>query len=132
VPGETAGLGLLDVTTVMTGDKRLTRTLATHAATGAPMEGYEIHIGRTEGPARARPFARVEGIPEGAVSADGRIMGSYLHGMFAGDAFRAAFLSGLGVQATARYGATLEATLDALADHLEANLDVAGLLALAR
>ena len=52
--------------------------------------------------------------------------------MFAGDAFRAAFLSGLGVQATARYGATLEATLDALADHLEANLDVAGLLALAR
>jgi adenosylcobyric acid synthase len=132
VPGETAGLGLLDVTTVMTADKRLTRTLATHAATGAPMEGYEIHIGRTEGPARARPFALVDGTPEGAVSANGRIMGSYLHGMFAGDAFRAAFLSGFGAQATARYGAEVEATLDALADHLEASLDVAGLLALAR
>lgn len=131
-PGETAGLGLLDVVTVMTPDKRLTRTAARHAATGAAMEGYEIHIGRTEGPARARPFAFVEGIPEGAVSASGRVMGSYLHGMFAGDAFRAAFLSALGAPSSARYGAEVEAALDALADHLEAHLDVAGLFALAR
>ena len=131
-PGTTEGLGLLDVTTVMTPDKRLTRTLATHAATGAAMESYEIHIGRTEGPGRARPFAFVGGTPEGAVSADGRIAGSYLHGMFAGDAFRSAFLPGLGARAAARYGAEVEVTLDALADHLEAHLDVAGLLSLAR
>lgn len=134
-PGVTAGLGLLDVTTVMTPEKRLTRTTATHAATGAAMEGYEIHIGRTGGPGGSgsgRPFAFVGSAPEGAVSADGRIMGSYLHGMFAGDAFRAAFLAGLGAPATARYGAEVEATLDALADHIEAHLDVAGLLAVAR
>ena len=132
VAGETGGLGLLDVVTVMSAEKRLTRTSAIHAASGAAMEGYEIHIGRTEGPDRARPFARVDGAPEGAVSADGRIMGSYLHGMFTGDAFRAAFLGGLGAASVAGYGQGVEAVLDALADHMEAHLDVAGLLALAR
>ncbi|WP_413874675.1 cobyric acid synthase [Albidovulum sp.] len=131
-PGVTGGLGFLDVTTVMTPEKRLTRSTATHAATGAAMEGYEIHIGRTEGPGRNRPFAFVGGTPEGAGSADGRVMGSYLHGMFAGDAFRSAFLARFGVAAKAHYGAEVETTLDALADHLEAHLDVAGLLALAR
>ena len=130
--GETGGLGLLDVVTVMSAEKRLTRTSAIHAASGAAMEGYEIHIGRTEGPDRARPFAMVDGAPEGAVSADGRIMGSYLHGMFTGDAFRAAFLGGLGAASVAGYGQGVEAVLDALADHMEAHLDVAGLLALAR
>jgi cobyric acid synthase len=86
--GETDGLDLLDVDTVMTADKRLTRTEATHAASGAPIQGYEIHIGQTTGEARARPFAHVAGEAEGAVSADGRVMGSYLHGMFSGDSFR--------------------------------------------
>ncbi|MFO1175963.1 MAG: cobyric acid synthase [Paracoccaceae bacterium] len=131
-PGETAGLGLLDVDTEMSPDKRLTRTQAVHAATGAAMEGYEIHIGRTEGPDRARPFALVGGQPEGAMSADGRIAGSYLHGMFAADGFRAAWLKGLGAASGLRYGASVEAVLDRLADHLEAHLDVAGILALAR
>ena len=132
VAGETGGLGLLDVVTVMSAEKRLTRTSAIHAASGAAMEGYEIHIGRTEGPDRARPFALVDGAPEGAVSADGRIMGSYLHGMFTGDAFRAAFLGGLGAASVAGYGQGVEEVLDALADHMETHLDVAGLLALAR
>ncbi|GGW35264.1 cobyric acid synthase [Gemmobacter lanyuensis] len=131
--GETPGLGLLDLETVMTPDKRLTRTQAVHPASGLTVEGYEIHIGRTDGPARARPFALVEGQPEGAVSADGRIMGSYLHGLFRADAFRAAFLQGLGVAAsTLRYDASVEATLDQLADHMEAHLDVAGMFSLAR
>ena len=130
--GETGGLGLLDVVTVMSAEKRLTRTSAIHAASGAAMEGYEIHIGRTGGPDRARPFAMVDGAPEGAVSADGRIMGSYLHGMFTGDALRAAFLGGLGAASVAGYGQGVEEVLDALADHMETHLDVAGLLALAR
>lgn len=129
--GDTAGLGLLDVETVMTPDKRLTRTEAVHAATGAPMQGYEIHIGRTQGADCARPFALVQGQPEGAMSADGRIMGSYLHGMFAGDAFRAAFLKDFGLSATGAYGQQVEQALEALADHVEAHLDVTGLLELA-
>lgn len=131
-PGQDAGLGLLQIDTVMTGDKRLTETRATHAATGLPFDGYEIHIGRSDGPDLARPFAHVNGRPEGATSADGRVTGSYLHGMFRDDAFRAAWLAGFGVSASGRYGATVETVLDALADHMEAHLDVPGLLALAR
>lgn len=131
--GETAGLGLLDVETIMTADKRLTRTEATHAASGAPIRGYEIHIGQTSGEARKRPFARVAGEAEGAVSADGRVMGSYLHGMFSGDGFRQAFLKQLGATPSATsYAAGVEDTLDRLAAHLEAHLDVDGLLSVAR
>jgi adenosylcobyric acid synthase len=131
--GETAGLGLLDVTTVMTPDKRLTRSRATHLATGLTVAGYEIHIGRTAGPDCARPFATIDGRPEGACSADGRICGSYLHGLFTQDAFRKSWLDGLGIQTgTTAYGAGVEDALDALADHLEAHSDVPGLLALAR
>jgi adenosylcobyric acid synthase len=131
--GETDGLGLLKVDTVMTADKRLTRTEATHAASGAPIRGYEIHIGQTTGEARGRPFAHVAGEAEGAVSADGRVMGSYLHGMFSGDSFRQAFLKQLGAAPSATsYAAGVEDTLDRLAAHLEAHLDVDGLLAVAR
>ncbi len=131
--GETQGLGLLDVTTVMSPDKRLTRVRATHAPSGQAIEGYEIHIGRSDGSDCARPFAHVDGTPEGATSADGRVTGSYLHGMFAADAFRAAFLAALGgTPSGLAYASGVEETLDRLAAHLEAHLDVPGLLALAR
>ncbi|PTE21682.1 cobyric acid synthase CobQ [Cereibacter changlensis JA139] len=131
--GETEGLGLLDVATVMTPDKRLTRTAARHEATGLGLEGYEIHIGRTEGADCARPFARIDGRPEGAISADGQVTGSYLHGMFTDDAFRAAFLAGLGAEASGSgYGTEVERVLDALAAHLERHLDIDALFALAR
>jgi len=130
--GVTQGLGLLDIATTMTQDKRLTRTRAVHAATGQAIEAYEIHIGRSDGPARATPFAMVQGQSEGAVSPDGLVMGSYLHGMFSSDAFRAAFLQSLGVASALRnHGAEVEETLNHLAAHIEAHLDVAGLLALA-
>jgi adenosylcobyric acid synthase len=131
--GSTEGLGLLDIETLMTPEKRLARVEGHHVSTGLPLAGYEIHIGRSEGPGRARPFARLAGQDEGAVSADGRVMGTYLHGVFAADAFRAAFLASLGGRCDATgYTAGVEATLDALAAHIEAHLDVAGLLALAR
>ena len=85
----------------MRADKSLRRVGAVHVASGAAMAGYEIHIGRTEGPDRARPFARVGGQDEGARSADGRVQGSYLHGMFAEDGFRRAFLAGFGCRGRA-------------------------------
>ncbi|MEQ1653908.1 MAG: cobyric acid synthase [Hyphomicrobium sp.] len=131
--GDTPGLGLLDVKTVMTADKRLTRVRAMHLATQQAVDGYEIHIGRTDGPDRACAFATVDGAPEGAVSRDGRITGSYLHGLFASDAFRGAYLASLDVTASGQnFSARIESTLDALADHIEAHLDVDGMLALAR
>jgi adenosylcobyric acid synthase len=131
--GETSGLGMLDVSTVMTPQKTLTRVTASHAATGQPIDGYEIHIGHTEGVDCMRPFAMRDGRPEGAVSTDGRIHGTYLHGMFTSDAFRKAFLAQLDISATAQpYRARIESTIDALAAHIEAHLDVDGLFALAR
>ncbi|MGB1390351.1 MAG: cobyric acid synthase CobQ, partial [Paracoccaceae bacterium] len=130
--GSSPGLGLLDVETVMTGDKRLTTTRARHMASGLEIDGYEIHIGRTEGPDRDRPFANVADRPEGAISADGQVTGSYLHGMFRDDAFRAAFLRDLGAESGGlAYGAGVEAALDDLATHLETHMDVDGLIALA-
>jgi len=132
-PGDTPGLGLLDIETTMTPEKRLAERRAGHAGTGAAFSGYEIHIGQTAGPDCAWPFAHVDGRREGAVSADGRVTGSYLHGMFRDDGFRAAYLSVLGATpAEASYGETVERTLDALADHMEAHLDVPGLLDIAR
>jgi adenosylcobyric acid synthase len=131
--GETPGLGLLDVKTVMTPQKTLTRVSASHAASGEPIAAYEIHIGHTDGKDRARPFAMLDGQPEGAVSADGRVHGSYLHGLFASDGFRKAFLAQLDIAATDQpYRIRVEQALDALADHVEAHLDVNGLFALAR
>jgi adenosylcobyric acid synthase len=131
--GDTPGLGLLDVETVMSSEKTLTRIAAVHAATDQPIEAYEIHIGRTDGPDRARPFAKLNGEPEGAISRDGRVQGSYLHGLFRSDDFRKAFLAKLDIPAGDEpYHARIESALDALADHIEQHLDVDGLLALAR
>ena len=131
--GESAGLGLLDVETQMIPDKRLAQVQAVHAATQVPFTGYEIHIGRTDGRDCQRPFAVVDGRAEGAQSSDGRVTGSYLHGMFSDDTWRAAFLSAFGVQASGvAYADGVIRALDDLADHVEAHLDVDGILAAAR
>ncbi len=126
--GEVAGLGLLDVQTTMRAEKRVSEVAAVHLASGAAVSGYEIHIGSTEGADRARPMFSVAGQPEGAMSADGQVAGSYLHGMFSADTFRAAWLGSSGLH----YGAAVEAALEALADHIEAHLDIDALLGMAR
>jgi adenosylcobyric acid synthase len=131
--GEAAGLGLLDIDTVIGGDKRLAQVTGQDRATGMPVHGYEMHIGVTTGPGLARPMLDLDGHPDGAVSADGRVMGCYLHGLFASDRFRRAFLARLGAPAgTIEYEPMIETVLDNLADHLERHLHVAALLAAAR
>jgi len=133
VPDSVPGLGLLAVETVLGREKRLALVEGVHVESGAAVAGYEIHLGMTAGPDCARPFARIGGRDEGALSDDGRVAGTYLHGLFAADGFRRDWLAGLGVTgADTGYEAGVEATLEALADHLEAHLDVAGILALAR
>jgi adenosylcobyric acid synthase len=98
-----------------------------------PVRGYEMHLGITSGPGLNRPMLDLDGHPDGAVSADGRVMGCYLHGLFASDIFRRASLAGLGASAgTIEYEPMIENVLDRLADHLERHLDVAALLAAAR
>jgi len=129
-PGTSEGLGLLDVETTLTPVKQLRVEHATHAGSGEPIQGYHMHMGETLGPDRNRPLARVDGAGEGAVSADGLVMGTYLHGLFAGDGFRRVFLGDLASPDLA-YEAGIEQTLDALSDHLEKHLDIDALLALA-
>ena len=130
--GSAEGLGLLDVETVLSPDKTLTRVTGTHLASGKTVSGYEIHLGRTDGPDCARPFARLDAKMDGAIDPGGRVMGTYLHGCFASDGFRRAFLNGIGAAASdLAFEDVAETTLDDLARHLESHLDLDRLLALA-
>ncbi|MFZ2064367.1 MAG: cobyric acid synthase [Xanthobacteraceae bacterium] len=132
-PGKVEGLGLLDVDTVLSADKSLEPVRGT-TSDGAPFTGYEMHIGATDGPDRARPFAHLAGgSPEGATAPNGRIAGTYIHGLFADDRQRAAWLKRLSAGPSAvAYEDQIERTLDALAAHLAAHLDLERLLTLAR
>jgi adenosylcobyric acid synthase len=131
-PATVAGLGLLDVETTLVAEKRLEPVRG--AANGdVPFAGYEMHMGVTTGPDCSRPFARLDdGRPEGAISADGRVVGTYVHGLFADDRQRAAWLARFGGAAHICHDALIERTLDALAAHLGACLDLDRLLSLAR
>ncbi len=128
--GGAPGLGLLDVTTVLTGDKVLREVSGHDAASGQPVTGYEMHMGRTSGPGTARPMLRfAQGHDQGAVSGDGQVRGCYLHGLFRADGFRAALVRQLGGTADGTaFEAGVEAALDALAAHLERHLNINALL----
>jgi adenosylcobyric acid synthase len=131
-PGTTQGLGLLDVETTFLPEKR-TCVIEGRSVDGASYTGFEIHKGVTDGPDRARPFGYfADGTPEGAQSADGRVIGTYLHGLFVDDSQRAAWLKRFGGKPDIAYEAGIEETLDKLAAHLEAYIDVDALLKLSR
>lgn len=129
-PSRVAGLGLLDVITRMTPHKHLTEVTGQHLESGTALSGYEIHIGETAGPDTDRGWIALGDRKEGAASPDGLVQGCYLHGLFSANDFRQAYLTALGAApAPQDYDARVEETLDALADHLETHMDVAGLLA---
>jgi adenosylcobyric acid synthase len=131
--GRAEGLGLLDVATELSGDKRL-EPVRGETSDGVPLAGYEMHMGVTKGPDSARPFARLaDGSPEGAVSADGRVIGTYIHGLFADDRQRAAWLTRLDAGPPGiAYDALVEQVLDRLAAHIAAHVDLDRLLSLSR
>jgi len=137
-PGTTPGLGLLDLETEIGAEKCLIEIDARDRRSGCCVTGYEMHMGRTTGPGLARPWLLLEegagGVrPEGAITADGRVMGGYLHGIFGADEFRAHWLRQVGVEAARLdFDARIESALDALAEHIEQCLDLDALLALAR
>ncbi|MGB7450337.1 MAG: cobyric acid synthase [Ornithinimicrobium sp.] len=132
--GEIAGLGLLDVCTVFAAPKVVQRS--TGSADGHPVEGYQIRWGRPRG--GARPWLELDGVAEGARSADGRVHGTSLHGLMDNDEFRATFLARVAEQRDRRftpaptaYGDALDAHLDRLADWLSAHVDLGRVSALA-
>ena len=131
-PGRVAGLGLLDVETVLGTAKRLVEAVG-QSADGLGFRGYEMHIGRTTGAATARPVLRLsDGRSDGAGSADGLVLGTYMHGLFADDAQRGAWLRRWGAAPSDhRHDAAVEHALDELAQHLERHMDVDRLLSLA-
>ena len=130
--GTFPGLGLLAVDTILGGDKTTRPVTGTHAETGEAVAGYEIHLGRSEGPDLSRPFLRIDGKPDGAISSDGLVAGTYVHGLFSSDGFRRAYLATLGGRSEAYYEAGVEAALDSLAAHLARHLDLDAILAIAR
>ena len=133
-PGEIEGLGLLNVETVLTGNKTLTEIEGVASSANVAVKGYEMHVGQTTGGGLERPMIRFQdGRADGALSADERIAGCYLHGLFSSDAYRGELLRGLGAQSSAlNYERDVDATLDALAAHIETHLDCDCILALAR
>lgn len=133
-PRTAEGLGLLDIETVFGTDKTLAEVTGRLAETGAAFTGYEMHVGQTQGPDTRRPLVYfTDGRADGARSADGRVAGCYVHGMFMADAARAAWIEDWGGMASGtRFEAVVDATLDDLAEHLARHIDMDALLAIAR
>jgi adenosylcobyric acid synthase len=133
-PGTSAGLGWLDYSTVLTREKTLKNVTGRLALPGSPdVAGYEIHMGETRGPALDTPALHLHNAqgthPDGALSADGQILATYVHGLFDTPAACAALLAWAGLSDAEKidYPAMREASLDRLADTLAEHLDLAKL-----
>lgn len=131
-PGHAEGLGLLDVETVLSGDKRVAQVRG--RALDADFEGYEIHMGRTNGPATARPFAMLDDDrADGARNAAGSVMGTYCHGLLASAHLRRTLLELIGAQSHGgEHGVRVDDALNDIAAIMEEVLDIDGLIALAK
>jgi len=132
-PGETPGLGLLDIDTVISAVKNLAAVSGT--ASGEAVSGFEMHMGVTSGPDAANPVVLIGDArrPDGARTANGHIWGTYVHGLFAADGFRHGFLKGLNSAHSAglAWDRQIDVALDRLADHIEEHVDTARLLDIA-
>jgi len=134
-PGVGPGLALLDVETGLERRKTLAAAEGVEAATGERVAGFEMHMGRTTGPDTARPMFQLGGgSPDGAVSLDGRVRGTYLHGLFSADGFRHAFLDRIRARTPSglNYEAEIDGVLDRLAGHLECHLNIERIFEVAR
>ena len=137
---EVRGLGVFDYDTKMVGDKATYRSSAVISGRmawlqdleGSSISGYEIHMGRTGAKEPWLRFAQrgdaQVSVPDGEMRPDGKVWGCYMHGIFENDAFRRAWLGSLGLDAAGSELVTLDESLNRLADEIEANLDLAGLI----
>ena len=130
-PGSAQGLGLLNVETTLDNAKTLKQVTAVSCRHDASVSGYEIHMGITDGADRSNPVLRIDGRDEGAISRSGLVSGSYVHGIFADNGFRTSFLRELADNVgrpielgTLDFDGNLDKSLDELAEHLAAHLDM--------
>ena len=132
--GTPDGLGLLDVESTMAGDKIVRRVRGRCALGGEPVSGYEIHMGRAEGPDLARPMLHLDTGAEGARDESGRVEGTCVHGLFANDDWRRSWLAraGSGTDTSWSYDVTIDRALDDIATDLSTMLDTEAMLAAAR
>lgn len=131
--GKVKALGHLDIKTAIAGPKTLTEIMGSTCNGLGSISGFAMHMGQTTGASTAKPFLDLAGQPDGAISADGTIIGCYVHGLFAEDNFRHAFLNRLRARdrGVENFQNTIETALDAIAIQLEDALDIDGLLKLA-
>ncbi len=125
-PGTSAGLRWLDLTTTLDAGKQLRRVSGVLALDLAPVTGYEMHHGVTQGPALEQPLVSLSERHDGAISGDGQIIGSYLHGLFDTPAACAALLRWAGLTGVLpfNYPARREQGIERLADAVEQHLDM--------
>ncbi len=135
VPGVTRGLGLLDVDTAISTEKQLAPASGVALTMERNFSGFEMHMGVTNGTDTARPFLQfLDGRMDGAQSSNGRIAGTYVHGLFAEDPFRAQFLAQLNPRHSNvnPWNQQTDNVLDKLADHMAEHLDTTRILEIAR
>ena len=134
-PGSAPGLGLLEYETTIERDKQLRQVRGILATSGVPVSGYEMHMGVTTGAALSRPAIHLDdGRADGALSEDGQIFATYLHGLFEEPQACNALLAWAGLEdpLAADYAALREASIDRLADAMNEHIDMASLLAVMR
>lgn len=128
-PGSSPGFGWLDFETTLAGGKQLRNVAGMLADGETPVAGYEIHAGVSSGAALAQPLCWLDGRPDGAISNDGQVRGTYVHGLFDTPAAADVLLAwaGLRTAASPDIGALRNAAIDRLADAVEAHLDTPAL-----
>jgi len=120
--GETVadGLGLLDIETELVPEKTVRNIDARSAEYDVALSGYEIHLGVSQGADAARPMTILDGRPDGAISPDGRVLGTYLHGLFDSDKYRARLLAEFGIRGgESNYRSDVDRALDEIAEALD-------------
>jgi adenosylcobyric acid synthase len=124
------GIGLLDIETTMSGQKTLRRVSGLEATTAERIDGYEMHLGISTGPATQRPMVRFDnGSLDGAVSENGRVAGCHVHGLFNSSAYRTALLESIGARSSGEdHSVTVDAALDEVSATLERALNIEALM----
>ena len=123
------GLGLLNVTTEMKNKKKTVKVSASHSESGISFTGYEIHVGETKGEDCYKPFCFINQKKDGAISKDGLVMGSYIHGMFENNNFRSFFIRKiLGINSMINYKNQLNQNLNEFANFIQMETQISDLL----